>query len=196
MAMRKTNISRKTKETKVSAYLNLDGKGKYDIKTTLPFFDHMLSAFAKHGLFDLKIVAKGDREIDDHHLVEDIGLCFGMAIRKCLGNKKGIGRYGNFLMPMDEALAYVVIDISDRPHLKYNVRFKKTYDEKFNFDLIEDFFQALVAESKITLHISIKSGRNNHHIAEAIFKGFGKAFSTAAAVNPERKGIPSTKGKL
>jgi len=194
MAMRKTNISRKTKETKVSVYLNLDGKGKYDIKTTLPFFDHMLSAFAKHGLFDLKIVARGDREIDDHHLLEDIGLSLGMAVRKCLGNKKGIGRYGNFLMPMDEALSYVVIDISDRPHLKYNVRFNKTYDETFNFDLIEDFFQALVAESKITLHIAMKSGRNNHHIAEAVFKGFGKALSMAVAI--KGKGVPSTKGKL
>ncbi|MDI6641006.1 MAG: imidazoleglycerol-phosphate dehydratase HisB [Elusimicrobiota bacterium] len=192
----KVKIKRITKETQVYLELNLRGKGKYKIDTSIPFFDHMLSQFALHGNFNLKLLADGDRELGDHHLIEDIGIALGNAIKKFLRDKRGIKRYGNFLMPMDEALSYVVVDISSRPYLKYNVKFKKPYSIEFDFSLIEEFFQALVANAGITLHISMKAGQNNHHIAESIFKGFGKALSEAVSKSRVSKGVPSTKGKL
>jgi len=188
-------IKRVTKETKISLELNLRGRGNYKIQSSIPFFDHMLSQFALHGNFDLKLVATGDRELGDHHLIEDIGTALGSAIKKSLRYKKGIKRYGNFLMPMDEALSYVVVDISSRPYLSYKVKFRKPYIE-FDFDLIEDFFQALTATAGVTLHIYMKSGRNNHHIAESIFKGFGKALSEAVSKGKVSRQVPSTKGKL
>lgn len=191
----KARIKRNTKETQVDLTLNLRGKGRYKINTSIPFFDHMLSLFALHGNFDLNVRAKGDIEVDEHHLVEDIGIVLGMALKKALGDKTGINRYGNFLLPMDEALSYVVVDISSRPNFSFESKFKKPYF-KFDFDLVEDFFQACTMNAGINLHICVKKGRSNHHIAESIFKGFGKALSQAVSRNPKSKKLPSTKGKL
>lgn len=189
------NLKRITKETQINLKLNIYGTGKYKINTSIPFFDHMLAQFALHGNFDLNLKAKGDREVSDHHLIEDIGIVLGTAIKKSIKNKTRIKRYGNFLMPMDEALSFVVVDISSRPLLVYNVKFKPPYTE-FDFDLIEDFFQAVAANAGITLHITMKYGRSNHHIAESIFKGFGKALKDAVSLRSRTSRILSTKGKL
>ncbi|MBI1979235.1 MAG: imidazoleglycerol-phosphate dehydratase HisB [Elusimicrobia bacterium] len=196
MKMRRAEIERNTKETRIRLTLNLDGKGKSDVSTTLPFLDHMLELFAKHGGLDLQIKATGDTHIDDHHLVEDIGIVLGEAIQKALGDKKGIYRYGNFLLPMDESLSYVAIDCGGRPYFEYDVPFKPQSKAPFCFELFEDFFQALAVNSKMNLHIRLIKGRNNHHIAESLFKGFSKAFSQAVSRNLKEKGIPSTKGSL
>jgi len=194
---RKAQIIRKTKETDITVSLNLDGQGVYDIKTSIPFLDHMLSLFTKHGLIDLKIKAKGDIEIDYHHTVEDIGICLGDALKKTLGNKKGIKRYGNVTVPMDEAIASVTLDISERPYLVYKVVLpKKSKIKNFDADLVEDFLQAFVSRSGVTLHIAVPYGRNIHHIIEAIFKALGRALSEAVRVDPRIKGVMSTKGRL
>jgi len=194
---RKAQIIRKTKETDITVSLNLDGQGAYDIQTSIPFLDHMLSLFAKHGLIDLKIKAKGDIEIDYHHTVEDIGICLGDALKKTLGNKKGIKRYGNVTVPMDEAIASVTLDISERPYLVYKVVLpKKSKIKNFDADLVEDFLQAFVSRSGVTLHIAVPYGRNIHHIIEAIFKALGRALSEAVRVDPRIKGVMSTKGRL
>ena len=194
---RKAQIIRKTKETDITVSLNLDGQGAYDIQTSIPFLDHMLSLFAKHGLIDLKIKAKGDIEIDYHHMVEDVGICMGDALKKALGNKKGIKRYGNVTVPMDEAIASVTLDISERPYLVYKVILpKKSKIKNFDADLVEDFLQAFVSRSGVTLHVAVPYGRNIHHIIEAIFKAFGRALSEAMRVDPRIKGVMSTKGRL
>lgn len=194
---RKTQVVRKTKETDIVISLNLDGKGIYDIRTSIPFLDHMLTLFARHGLFDLKIKAKGDIEIDYHHTVEDVGICLGDALKKALGSKIGIKRYGSATVPMDEAVAFVAIDISERPYLVYKVVLpKKSKIKNFDADLVEDFFQALVSKSGITLHVSAPYGRNIHHIIEAVFKAFGRALKDAASIDPRIKGVMSTKGRL
>jgi len=194
---RKAQINRKTEETDITLNLNLDGRGIYDIRTSIPFLDHMLSLFAKHGLFDLKIKARGDIEIDYHHTVEDIGICLGDAVKKALGAKAGIKRYGTAFVPMDEAIASVSMDISDRPYLVYKVAMpKKSKIKNFEADLIEDFLQAIVNRSSMTLHVSVPYGRNIHHIVEAIFKAFGRALREAATVDPRIKGVMSTKGRL
>ena len=194
---RKAQINRKTKETDIMLNLNLDGRGIYDIRTSIPFLDHMLSLFAKHGLFDLKIKARGDIEIDYHHTVEDIGICLGDAVKKALGAKAGIKRYGAVFVPMDEAIASVSMDISDRPYLVYKVAMpKKSKIKNFEADLIEDFLQAIVNRSGMTLHVSVPYGRNIHHIVEAIFKAFGRALREASTVDPRIKGVMSTKGRL
>jgi imidazoleglycerol-phosphate dehydratase len=194
---RKAQIIRKTKETDITVSLNLDGQGTYDIKTSIPFLNHMLSLFAKHGLIDLKIKAKGDIEIDYHHTVEDIGICLGDALKKALGNKKGIKRYGNVTVPMDEAIASVTLDISERPYLVYKVILpKKSKIKNFDADLVEDFLQAFVSRSGVTLHVAVPYGRNIHHIIEAIFKALGRALSEAVRVDPRIKGVMSTKGRL
>ena len=194
---RKAQIIRKTKETDITVSLNLDGQGAYDIQTSIPFLDHMLSLFAKHGLIDLKIKAKGDIEIDYHHTVEDIGICLGDALKKALGNKKGIKRYGNVTVPMDEAIASVTLDISERPYLVYKVILpKKSKIKNFDADLVEDFLQAFVSRSGVTLHVAVPYGRNIHHIIEAIFKALGRALSQAVRVDPRIKGVMSTKGRL
>jgi imidazoleglycerol-phosphate dehydratase len=194
---RKAQIIRKTKETDITVSLNLDGEGTYDIKTSIPFLDHMLSLFARHGLFDLKIKAKGDIEIDYHHTIEDVGICLGDALKKALGNKAGIKRYGNVIVPMDEAIASAAIDISERPYLIYNVALpKKSKIKNFDADLIEDFLQALVSRSGITLHVSVPYGRNIHHIIEAVFKAVARALSAAVSIDRRIKGVMSTKGKL
>jgi len=194
---RKAQVIRKTKETDIILNLNLDGKGVYDIRTSIPFLDHMLSLFARHGLFDLKIKAKGDIEIDYHHTVEDIGICLGDALKKALGTKAGIKRYGNATVPMDEAVASAAIDISDRPYLVYKAALpKKSRIKNFDADLVEDFLQAVVSRSGITLHVTAPYGRNIHHIIEAVFKAIARALSDAVRLDPRIKGVMSTKGKL
>ena len=194
---RKAQINRKTKETDIMLNLNLDGRGIYDIRTSIPFLDHMLSLFAKHGLFDLKIKARGDIEIDYHHTVEDIGICLGDAVKKALGAKAGIKRYGTAFVPMDEAIASVSMDISDRPYLVYKVAMpKKSKIKNFEADLIEDFLQAIVNRSSMTLHVSVPYGRNIHHMIEALFKALGRALREATTVDPRIKGVMSTKGRL
>ena len=194
---RKAQVIRKTKETDIILNLNLDGKGVYDIRTSIPFLDHMLSLFARHGLFDLKIKAKGDIEIDYHHTVEDIGICLGDALKKALGTKAGIKRYGNATVPMDEAVASAAIDISDRPYLVYKAALpKKSKIKNFDADLVEDFLQALVSRSGITMHVTAPYGRNIHHIIEAVFKAIARALSDAVRLDPRIKGVMSTKGRL
>lgn len=195
MEQRKARITRKTSETQVDLAIDLDRPGDVRVKTTIPFLDHMLNLFAHHGKFALSVKASGDTEIDDHHLVEDIGIVLGQAVLKALGKKEKINRYGNFLLPMDEALSYVALDISGRPYIDYRVSFADK-NEKFDYDLLQDFFTAVAQNAGITLHIDQKRGRNNHHIAESIFKGFGRALAQAVSINEKQKGIPSTKGKL
>jgi imidazoleglycerol-phosphate dehydratase len=193
--MRTSKVDRKTKETDIKIMLNLDGEGKYTVDTSIPFLDHMLSLMCKHGLFDVKIKAKGDIDVDYHHTVEDIGIVFGKAVKQALGNMKGISRYGQASVPMDEALASISIDISGRPYLVYKVEFpKKSKIKNFDPDLIEDFLQAFVSNSLITLHVESHYGRNTHHIIESIFKALGRALRQSVSIDPKVKGVPSTKG--
>ena len=193
-AMRIAKVDRKTKETDVKLRINLNGEGKYNIDTSIPFLDHMLSLMCKHGLFDLKIKAKGDIDVDYHHTVEDTGIVLGKAIKQALGGMKGISRFGQASVPMDEALAIVSLDICGRPYLVYKVEFpKKSKIKNFEADLIEDFLQAFVNNSGITLHVESPYGRNTHHIIEAIFKALGRALRDAVSIDPRVKGIPSTK---
>lgn len=195
--MRRAKIERKTKETDIKIELGIDGTGKYAINTSIPFLDHMLSLMCKHGLLDLKIKAKGDIDIDDHHTVEDAGIVLGKAVKQALGDMKGLSRYGQASVPMDEALAVVSLDISARPYLVYRVEFlKKSKLKDFDPDLIEDFLQAFSGHAGITLHIGVPYGRNTHHIIEAIFKALGRALRQAVTIDPRVRGIPSTKGKL
>jgi len=195
--MRTAKVDRKTKETDVRLRINLNGEGKYTIDTSIPFLDHMLSLMCKHGLFDLRIKAKGDIDVDYHHTVEDTGIVLGKAIKQALGSMKGISRFGQASVPMDEALASVSLDISGRPYLVYKVEFpKKSKIKNFEPDLIEDFLQAFVNNSGITLHVESPYGRNTHHIIEAIFKALGRALRQAVSIDPRVKGIPSTKKVL
>lgn len=196
MSRRSAKVSRNTKETQIDLSVNLDGKGKSDVNTSLPFLDHMLDLFSKHSGVDLTVKAKGDTHIDDHHLVEDIGIALGLAIEQALGDKKGIYRYGNFLLPMDESLAYIVLDLGGRPYFEYAVPFRPQSKAPFCFELFEDFFQALAFNAKMNLHVKILQGRNNHHMAEAVFKGFAKAMAQALSQDGRQKGVPSTKGTL
>lgn len=195
--MRKADIKRKTKETNISLKLDLDGRGDYSIDTSVPFLDHMLSLMSKHGLFDLRLKARGDIEIDYHHTVEDVGIVLGKAVKDAVSEAKGIRRYGEASVPMDEALARVSLDMSGRPFLVYRVEMpKKAKIKNFDADLIEDFLRAFVSHSGITLHINVPYGRNVHHIIEAVFKALGRALAEAVSIDPKVKGIPSTKGKL
>ncbi|MBN1627281.1 MAG: imidazoleglycerol-phosphate dehydratase HisB [Deltaproteobacteria bacterium] len=194
---RKAKIIRKTKETDIQLNLNLDGKGKSDINTGIPFVDHMLDLMAAHGFMDVKIIAKGDIEIDYHHTVEDLGICLGDAISKALGERKGITRYGHAIVPMDESLASVVIDICNRPYLAYRVSLKNRKTGNFDTGLIREFFRALTNHSGITMHIDLVSGKDPHHASEAIFKAFGRALDTAVSIEKRLQGdVPSTKGML
>ena len=194
---RKAKIARKTNETDIVVELNLDGEGKSRISTTIPFLDHMLTLFSKHGLFDLTVKATGDTEIDFHHTVEDVGICLGDAVKKAVGDKRGIRRYGTASVPMDETLASVTIDLSDRPYLVYNVDFpRRARIKNFDQDLVEDFLHAFSTKSGTNLHVNLSYGRNIHHIIEAIFKALGRALNDAARVDPGIKGVMSTKGKL
>lgn len=193
--MRKAHISRKTAETEIDLNLNLDGTGDYCISTTLPFLDHMLNLMARHGLFDLNISAKGDTDVDYHHLVEDTGIALGEAIKNALGEKKGICRYGNAVTPMDETLAQVTLDLSGRPYLVYQVKSNGRLKD-LDASLFEDFFQALSNRAGMNLHVRVHYGRDVHHMIEAVFKSFGRALNEAVLINPRIKGVLSTKGSL
>ncbi len=194
---RKARVERKTTETNIKISLNLDGRGDYKINTSIPFVDHMLSLMSKHGHIDLNIEAKGDIEVDYHHLIEDIGIVLGDAIKKALGQKLMIRRYGEALTPMDESLAQIAVDLSGRPFLVYKVRMPKENALRgMGVSIFEDFFRALTNHAGMNLHIILHYGRDPHHIFEAVFKGFGRALRTAVEIHPKTKGIPSTKGTL
>ena len=194
--MRSANIDRATNETSIHLVLNLDGVGKGVINTSIPFFDHMLNQLTFHSLVDLEISAKGDVEIDCHHTVEDCGICLGKAFSKAIGDKKGINRYGFFLLPMDDALVRVALDFSGRPFLNWKVRFPTSTVGTFDIELVREFFNSFSINSQATLHVEMLDGINSHHIAEAIFKGVGKAIKMAIAKNQGLGSIPSTKGIL
>lgn len=195
--MRKSTVQRKTKETAISMELNLDGRGRYSLKSPIPFLDHMLSLLCKHGLFDMTLRATGDVEVDYHHTVEDIGIVLGKALKQALGTMEGITRYGYASVPMDEALATLSLDISGRPYLVYKVTLpKKARIKDFDVDLVEDFLQAFTSHGGITLHVNVPYGRNIHHLIEAVFKSLGRALREAVTIDPRVKGFPSTKGKL
>lgn len=193
---RTASVDRKTGETEIKLTLSADGSGISDVRTGIPFFDHMLTLFARHGLFDLTVAAKGDIEVDYHHTVEDVGITLGQALAKVLGDKAGIRRYGSAYVPMDEALARVVVDCSGRPFLAYEVPRGVEAIGMFPFQLVEEFLRALSVQAGLTLHVSILSGRDAHHMAEAIFKALGRALDVAVLRDERVKGIPSTKGVL
>ena len=190
-------ITRNTKETQIELELNIDGTGVSEIDTGIPFFDHMLTLFAKHGLFDLKVKATGDIDVDYHHMVEDSGIVLGQAVKQALGDKGGIRRYGFFLLPMDESLARVVLDLSNRQAFVYNVDYQFPMVRDFSIVLVKEFFQAFANDAACNLHITLEYGEEPHHIAEAIFKGFARALDVATTVDPRLGGaLPSTKGTL
>lgn len=193
---RSATIERSTKETSIKLALNLDGSGKSELNTGIPFLDHMLEQISRHGLIDLTIDAKGDLEIDAHHTVEDIGICLGEALREAVGDKAGIVRYGHAYVPLDEALSRVVLDLSGRPGLEYHISFPKETVGGFDIELFKEFFQAISNHGRITLHIDAIRGDNNHHIIETVFKAFGRALRMAVESDPRVTGIPSTKGAL
>jgi imidazoleglycerol-phosphate dehydratase len=193
---RKAKISRKTNETSIAIEINLDGTGTGNISSSIPFLDHMLNLFSKHSLIDLSVKSRGDTHIDDHHLVEDIGICLGKAFQKAIGDKAGIKRYGSAYVPMDESLCGVNLDISGRPYLVYSVKFGNKNIGGFDPTLLNEFFKAFSDHSGITLHIQIVYGSNYHHMAEAIFKAFARALGEAITPDSRIKGIPSTKGCL
>lgn len=195
--MRKAEIKRKTAETDIVLTLDLDGTGKSDIDSGVGFLDHMLTLFAKHGRFDLQLACKGDTQVDDHHSVEDIGICLGEAFAKALGDKAGIRRYGSMLLPMDEALVLSSLDISGRAHLSYTASIRARKVGTFDTELAEEFWEAFVRSAKITLHIRQLAGRNAHHIIEGMFKSVARALCEAVSIDPALAGeIPSTKGVL
>jgi imidazoleglycerol-phosphate dehydratase len=193
---RESQVERTTKETSIKLSLRLQGEGTSRIETGVPFLDHMLTLFARHGLFDLTVAGKGDIEVDYHHLVEDAGICLGEAFRRALGDMKGIVRYGHAVVPMIEALAAVTVDISARPHLVYRVPVKNEKVGKFDMELVEEFFRAFAQSSGACLHVNVEYGSNAHHTVEAVFKAFGRAMSEAVRIDPRVKGVPSTKGVL
>ncbi len=197
MSKRSAQVERNTLETQIDITLNLDGTGKTSFETGIPFLEHMLDQVARHGLIDLEINAKGDLHIDAHHTVEDVGITLGQAFTKALGEKKGIVRYGHAYVPLDEALSRVVVDFSGRPGLFYNVDFSRAMIGTFDVDLFKEFFQGFVNHAGISLHIDKLKGNNAHHIAETIFKAFGRAIRMAITADPRMAGImPSTKGSL
>jgi imidazoleglycerol-phosphate dehydratase len=193
---RQARIERSTRETQIVLQLNLDGTGLSTVETGIPFFTHMLEAWARHGLMDLSVDAKGDLEVDLHHTVEDVGICLGKAFKEALGDKKGIVRYGASFLPMDEALLHAAVDISGRPYLVFNVPVERTRISNFDLDLLKDFFRAFAFNAEITLHVTMHYGENLHHIAEAVFKAVGRALAEATRLNPRVAGVLSTKGSL
>jgi imidazoleglycerol-phosphate dehydratase len=194
--MRVGEIKRNTLETQIGVRIDLDGTGQSKLETGVPFFDHMLDQIARHGLFDLDISAKGDLHIDAHHTVEDVGITFGQAFAKAIGDKKGVRRYGHAYVPLDEALSRVVIDLSGRPGLEFNIDFSRARIGEFDVDLVHEFFQGFVNHALVTLHVDSLRGNNAHHQAETAFKAFGRALRMAAEVDPRTSGVPSTKGSL
>jgi imidazoleglycerol-phosphate dehydratase len=193
---RKAEVRRETKETSVVLKLNLDGSGKHSITTGIPFFDHMLSLLAYHSSMDVFLKAKGDIGVDAHHTVEDVGICLGDGIRKGLGEAKGIQRYGMAMIPMDETLVSVALDVSMRPCLVFHMKLRRSKIGTFDPELVEEFFIALCNHARITLHINLLYGRNSHHMIEAVFKGFGRALREAVSLDPRSSHVPSTKGVL
>ena len=197
MSERTATVTRNTLETQINVTLNLDGSGRSKFKTGIPFLEHMLDQIARHGLLDIEISAIGDLHIDDHHTVEDIGITLGQAFAKALGDKKGIQRYGHAYVPLDEALSRVVIDFSGRPGIEYRVQYPRASIGNFDVDLFHEFFQGFANHALVTLHIDNLHGKNAHHIAETIFKAFGRAIRMAITPDTRMAGIiPSTKGSL
>ena len=196
MSERKTTVKRKTSETDVSVTLNLDGTGQGNVRTGVRFLDHMLTLLAKHGVFDLDISCKGDLGVDAHHSVEDIGICLGEALNKALGDKSGLVRFAHAYFPMDETLVRVVMDLSGRPYLVYNVKVERERVGELDADLIEEFWKAVVTHARVNVHVELLYGRNAHHIFEAVFKAAARALSLATRIDPRIQGVPSTKGVL
>lgn len=193
---REAHVERSTKETQISLTLHLDGEGSGQLKTPVPFMTHMLDAFRKHGRFDLTVDADGDIEIDDHHTTEDLGICLGKAFNEALGDKYGIKRFGNAFVPMDDALAQVVVDLSDRPHVEFRGSFPMQKVGTFDTELVHEFLWKLALEARMNLHVIVHYGTNTHHMIEAVFKALGRALHEASTIDPGIKGIPSTKGSL
>ena len=197
MSARQATVKRDTRETQISLSLDLDGTGKGSFQTGLPFLEHMLDQVARHGLFDIEVQANGDLDIDAHHTVEDIGIVLGQAFADALGDKQGITRYGHAYVPLDEALSRVVIDFSGRPGLEYRVKYPRARIGNFDVDLVHEFFQGFVNAAHVTLHIDNLHGINAHHIAETVFKAFGRAARMAVSLDPRvGDSVPSTKGRL
>ena len=194
--MRQAEINRNTLETRITVRLNLDGTGQGKFATGVPFLDHMLDQIARHGMIDLEVEAQGDLHIDAHHTVEDIGITIGQALAKAAGDKKGLRRYGHAYVPLDEALSRVVVDLSGRPGLSFNVDFTRPLIGAFDVDLTREFFQGLVNHALMTVHIDNLRGVNAHHQAETVFKAFGRALRMAVEADPRMQGVPSTKGSL
>lgn len=190
------SVERKTGETDIRLFFQLDGSGKAEIASEVPFFNHMLDLFTKHGHFDIRLDAKGDVEIDDHHTVEDVGICLGQCVREALGNKVGIRRYANVFVPMDEALAQVIIDVSNRPHLEYRASYPSATVGRFSTEMVQEFLWKFALEARITLHVIVHYGHNTHHMIEAVFKALGRALDEATSIDPRVQGVPSTKGLL
>lgn len=193
---RTANVHRATKETEITVGLDIDGKGAARVDTGIPFLNHMLDSFARHGLFDIEVSARGDLEVDYHHTVEDVGLTIGQAFKEALGDKHGIRRFGDAIVPLDEALARVVVDISGRPYLAYRVKIRPGRVGTFDTDLPHEFFQAFTNQLGMNLHIDVQHGENPHHVIEACFKGFARAMDAATALDPRIEGVLSTKGSL
>ena len=193
---RVSEIARITNETEIKLSLNIDGEGTSTLDTGVPFLTHMLDLFAKHGQFDLTVQANGDIEVDDHHTTEDIGICLGQVLKEALGDKKGIKRYGNAFVPMDEALAQVVVDLSNRPHLEFRAELPSEKVGTFDTELVHEFLWKLAIEARMNLHVIVHYGKNTHHIIEAIFKALARALDEATTIDPRIKGVPSTKGML
>lgn len=194
--MRTASIDRSTKETTIQVSVNLDGDGKSDIVTGIGFFDHMLVHLAKHGQFDITVKAKGDLEIDPHHTVEDVGICLGQAFLQAIGDPTGLTRFGHAVIPMDEALAEVAVDFSGRPYLVYRAEIPKVKLGEFDAELAEEFFRAFAMNSRMTLHVILRYATNVHHSVEVMFKAYARALSIAMRIDPNQKGVPSTKGVL
>jgi len=189
-------INRKTGETNIQLSFNIDGEGISEIDTGVPFMNHMLDLFTKHGQFNLTVQANGDIEVDDHHTTEDIGICLGQALQDAVGDKKGIKRYGNCFVPMDETLAQVVVDLSNRPHLEFRAEFPSQKVGTFDTELVHEFLWKFALEARMNLHVILHYGSNTHHMIEAIFKAMARALDEATTVDPRIKGVPSTKGML
>jgi imidazoleglycerol-phosphate dehydratase len=196
MSERTASLTRTTLETQIAVVLSLDGRGDASLETGLPFLDHMLQQVARHGLLDLEVKATGDLHIDAHHLVEDLGITLGQAMARAVGDKRALRRYGHAYVPLDEALSRVVIDLSGRPGLEYHVQFPRGRVGDFDVDLFHEFFQGFANHAQATLHVDCLRGRNAHHIAETLFKAFGRALRVAVEVDPRVEGVPSTKGSL
>lgn len=193
---RKAAVERKTHETDITLELTVDGTGEAKLETGVPFLSHMLELFTKHGQFDLTVRADGDTEVDDHHTSEDIAICLGQVLREALGDKYGIKRYGNAFVPMDEALAQVVVDLSNRPHLEFRGEIPAQKVGTFDTELVHEFLWKLALEARMNLHVIVHYGMNTHHMIEAVFKALGRALDEATIVDPRVKGVPSTKGML